>query len=91
MAKPHAYVSSERANVAILQCSSFFNNTTKTQGIRECCKENGVIFVYISDIVEDKANCAYHLFEYQGVSVHPGDTGMKLMAERFLAERNKKI
>ena len=91
MAKLHAYVSGGRENVTILQCSSFFNNITKTQGIREYCEENGVIFVYISDIVEDKANCAYHLFEHQGVGGHPGDKGMRLMAERFLDTINKII
>ena len=89
MKKLHDYLVDGREGVKIYECSSFHRNDVKTQGIREYCEENGVRYIYISDIPEDRSNCAYDRFEHQGVGGHPGDKGMRLMAERFLAEIEK--
>ena len=91
MKKLHDYLVDGRNGIKIYQCSSFFNNQLKTQGIKEYCEENGVKYVFISDIVEDRSNCAFDKFEHGGVGGHPGDKGMRIMAERFLAEIEKDI
>lgn len=85
----HTYLVDGRKNVHIFQCSSFFNNELKTQGIKEYTEENGVTFIYISDIVADRKNCAYDKFEHTGVGGHPGDLGMQIIADRYLAEIEK--
>ena len=89
MKKLHDYLVDGRENVKIYQCSSFHHNELKTQGIKEYCEENGVKYIFITDIAEDPSNCAYDRFEHQGVGGHPGDNGMRLWAERFLAEIEK--
>ena len=91
MKKLHDYLVDGREGIKIYQCSSFFNNQLKTQGIKEYCEENGVKYIFISDIVEDRSNCAFDKFEHGGVGGHPGDKGMRIMAERFLAEIEKDI
>ena len=91
MKKLHDYLVDGREGVKIYQCSSFFNNQLKTQGVKEYCEENGVKYIFISDIVEDRSNCAFDKFEHGGVGGHPGDKGMRIMAERFLAEIEKDI
>ncbi len=91
MKKLHDYIVDGRENVKIYQRSSFFHNELKIQGIKEYCEENGVKYIYISDIPEDKSNCAYDKFEHSGVACHPGDKGMRIMAERFLAEIEKNL
>ena len=91
MKKLHDYLTDCREGVKIYQCTTFYRNELKIQGIKEYCEENGVKFVDISDIQDDKSNCAFDKFEHSGVGGHPGDKGMKIMAERFLAEIEKDI
>lgn len=89
MKKLHDYLVDGREGVHIYQCSSFFNNQIKTAAIEEYCRENGVKYIFVSDMVEDRSNCAFDKFEHSGIGGHPGDKGMRLMAERFLAEIEK--
>jgi len=87
--KLHEYLSGGNNNVRIFESSSFFDNEDNTEAIEEYTKENGTTLVYISDIAKDRDNLAYDKFEHHGVQVHPGDRGMKLMADRFLLELDK--
>ena len=91
MKKLHDYLTDCREGVKIYQCTTFYRNELKIQGIKEYCEENGVKFVDISDIQDDKSNCAFDKFEHSGVGGHPGDKGMKIMAERFLSEIEKDL
>ena len=91
MKKLHDYLVDGREGVKIYQCTTFYRNELKVQGIKEYCEENGVRFVDISDIQDDRSNCAFDKFEHSGVGGHPGDKGMRIMAERFLAEIEKDI
>ena len=52
--------------------------------IREVADENGYKFCHISDLESNKETMAIGLFEHEGVSLHPGDYGMKCIAERIL-------
>lgn len=91
MKKFHDYLVNGREGVKIYQCTTFYRSELKIRGIKEYCEENGVKFVDISDIQDDRSNCAFDKFEHNGVGGHPGDKGMRIMAERFLAEIEKDI
>ena len=91
MKKLHDYLVNGRDGVKIYQCTTFYRNELKIKGIKEYCEENGVRFVDISDIQDDRSNCAFDKFEHSGVGGHPGDKGMRIMAEKFLAEIEKDI
>ena len=47
-------------------------------------EENGYAFCPIGDLSKDESNMAIGLFEHRGVSIHPGDRGMKCIAERII-------
>ena len=52
--------------------------------LRELAKEKGYEFVSICDLGEQDENKALGLFKHEGVAGHPGDLGMKRIAERIL-------
>lgn len=53
--------------------------------IRAVAQENGYPLVELNDLGEDDSMKAIGLFEHSGVANHPGDLGMKNIAERILA------
>lgn len=53
--------------------------------IEEYAKENNHPIVKLGDLGEDDAMMAKGLFEHSGVAMHPGDLGMKNIAERIFA------
>lgn len=79
----HEYLS-DGAHPKIIETSSFFNNEAKTAAIREYLDGVGGDFVYISDLPSDKSNLAIGEYEHEGIQYHPGDLGMKRIAERIL-------
>ena len=84
LGKLHAYLSGGKTDVKIIQSSSFFNNVEKSEGSKAYCEKVGAYFVNISDISQSDENLAIDKFEHGGVQIHPGDKGMKLMAERII-------
>lgn len=52
--------------------------------LRTLAQEKGHEFVTICDLGEQDENKALGLFEHAGVAGHPGDLGMKRIAERIL-------
>lgn len=71
----------------ILVRSSFWANTVKDQILQECSAAVGGIFVNISALGKDEANYgrAERPYKHSGVANHPGDKGMKAIAEAMLA------
>lgn len=71
----------------ILVRSSFWANTVKDQILQECCEAVGGIFVNISTLGKDESNYgrAERPYKHSGVANHPGDKGMKAIAEALLA------
>lgn len=54
--------------------------------IREYAADNNLPLVELGDLGESKEMKAIGLFEHSGVANHPGDLGMKNIAERIFAE-----
>ncbi len=58
--------------------------------VAEYAKENGKAFIPLGDLGDNDEMKAIGLFEHEGVANHPGDKGMKAIAER-IAEITDKI
>ncbi len=78
-----SYLSKNSKTVKIAHTTSFFNNEKKNEGIKLFCEKYGARIVPISDIHADESNLAIGLFEHEGIQVHPGDKGMKAIADRL--------
>ncbi|MBN1343680.1 MAG: glycoside hydrolase family 127 protein [Phycisphaerae bacterium] len=63
--------------------SSFWPDAAKDQVLKEACQEAGGIFVDAGPIGRDPANAARaeRSFKHDGVAGHPGDRGMKALAD----------
>lgn len=59
--------------------------------IREYAKENNLPCIELGDLGQRDDMKAIGLFEHSGVANHPGDLGMKTIAERILKELRKII
>ena len=57
--------------------------------IREYAKENNLPCVELGDLGELDEMKAIGLFTHEGVANHPGDKGMKKIAERIFEEVKK--
>jgi hypothetical protein len=70
----------------ILVRSCFWGNETKDKILRQVCEDVGGIFVDISQLSEDKSNFARSErdFAHKGVAAHPGDKGMRAIADAIL-------
>lgn len=69
-----------RANVVF---TSGFWKHPGDRAIREFAEEKGCPFVELSDLGERDDMKAFGLFWHKGVAEHPGDGGMKAIAERI--------
>jgi len=66
--------------------SSFWADDAKDQALKEACQEAGGIFVNVGPLGQDPANAARseRSFTHDGVAGHPGDKGMKAIADAIL-------
>ncbi len=83
----HKYLSGENKHTKIIVASNFFNNEKKTLAIEEYAKKYGAEFVYISDIIKNGKNLASE-YEHGGIKIHPGDSGMQIIASRIMKAFN---
>jgi lysophospholipase L1-like esterase len=76
---------------AIFVRSSFWPSVTKDGIMQKASKDAGVIFVDISALGDDKSNAASseRQIEHAGVAAHPGDNGMRAIAEAIFAAIQK--
>lgn len=89
MNKFHTYLKGENKDCKIIQGSSFFSNVEKDKGIKLFTERYGATYVDMFDISRDETNLAKGLFEHKGVQIHPGDKGMKMLADRYIEELKK--
>ena len=62
----------------------FWKCKAKDVQLAEAAERLGAEFVIISNLGQDITNTADGLFEHGGVACHPGDKGMRLIADRIL-------
>ncbi len=71
---------------ALFVRSSFWANAVKDDIMRQACAAAGGTFVDISHLAGDESNFARseRQFDHAGVAAHPGDKGMKAIAEALV-------
>lgn len=71
--------------------SSFWANAAKDTALRQACEETGGTWVDISTLGKDEKNYARseRSFQHDGVAAHPGDCGMKAIADAMLTMLKK--
>jgi len=69
----------------VIATDSFWQNDPRDNMIREIAEEQGYTFCHLCDLERDPNTMALGQFEHRGVSVHPSDYGMKMIAERIFA------
>ena len=75
-----SYVAPEGATVVIT--SSFWKNPKLDSALKDASEDLGGIFVNIG--YTDDSMMAIGKFEHHGVSIHPGDEGMEMIAKNIL-------
>ena len=75
-------------NAKIILTTSFWEHTADTT-VAEISRENGWPLVVLNDLGELDEMKAIGLFEHNGVANHPGDLGMKTIADRIFAVLGK--
>ncbi len=73
----------KRGEPVILVRSCFWPDKTKDAVLRDACGKAGGVFVDISDLGKDESHAARseRQFAHAGVAAHPGDKGMKAIAD----------
>ncbi|MBR4072907.1 MAG: SGNH/GDSL hydrolase family protein [Clostridia bacterium] len=74
-----------KSDTKVILTTGFWKHTGD-EAIRELGKENGIPVVELGDLGEDESMKAIGLFEHSGVANHPGDKGMKYIANRIFTE-----
>jgi lysophospholipase L1-like esterase len=78
----------KRGRPTIFVRSCFWADKAKDEILRESCMAVGGVFVDISGLSKDESNYARseRSFAHAGVANHPGDKGMKAIADALLKE-----
>lgn len=79
----HKYFSCGKDNVKIIVTSNVFNNQIKDAALRKYTERFVAEYVYIDDYCKNEKNKALE-FEHEGVRLHPGDKGMRFIADRII-------
>ena len=61
----------------------FWPNDRYARMLRDVASDTGAIWVDIGDLGWKEGMSATGLFEHKGVAMHPGDAGMRAIADRF--------
>ena len=85
LAKP--LVESERRPKVVMR-SPFWRNAVKADCTAKAANEVGAIYVDAGPLGDRDENMALGLFEHKGVANHPGDLGMRRLAELILSGFN---
>ena len=88
--KPHFakavdFLVGENAKKVVI--TDMFWYSVYNDSLREVCEEKGYTFCHLTDLEEDERTMAKGLFEHEGVAGHPGDYGMRCIADRILEKR----
>lgn len=78
-------------NPTIVVRSCFWRNKPKDEILKQACEEVGGVFVDIGTLGTDESNYARseRSYAHAGVAAHPGDKGMKAIADAILGALKK--
>ncbi len=79
-----------KGNAKIIMTTGFWKHPGD-ETTTEYANEKGYPIVYLGDLGEKDEMKAIGLFEHAGVANHPGDLGMKMIAERIFEEIKKLV
>jgi hypothetical protein len=81
----------DSADPTIIVRSSFWPDAAKDKVLKRAAADAGGIFVDISKLSKDEGNYARseRKFEHKGVAAHPGDKGMKAIADAIVGAIKK--
>ena len=82
LAKPFAE-SAKRPRIVMR--SPFWRNVAKAECTAKAAAETGATYVDAGPLGDDKSNMAIGLFSHKGVAAHPGDLGMRRLADLILS------
>ena len=80
-----SFLTSENPDAQIIYCTDFWFNKLKDETVVAYAQSKGKKAVFLGDLGDKDENKAIGLFEHPGVAAHPGDLGMKRIAERIIA------
>ena len=70
----------------VVMRSPFWRNDVKNACTENAAKASGAEYVDVGDLGEKDENKAIGLFSHEGVAAHPGDIGMRRLADLILAK-----
>ena len=76
----------EGRRAKLVVTDTFWRNNNINTSIEKACAEMGIESVKIGDLGDDDSMKATGLFWHGGVAMHPGDKGMKAIADRIVAK-----
>ena len=76
----------ENRRAKLVVTDTFWRNQYINASIEKACAVMGVESVKIGDLGDDDSMKAIGLFAHGGVAMHPGDKGMKAIADRIVAK-----
>ena len=77
---------SEGRRAKLVVTDTFWRNTNVNTSIEKACAVMGIESVKLGDLGDDDSMKATGLFAHGGVAMHPGDKGMKTIADRIVAK-----
>ena len=69
----------------VVMRSPFWKNAVKADCTARAAKEAGAAYVDAGPLGDDESNMAIGLFSHPGVARHPGDLGMRRLADLILS------
>ncbi|HYG77077.1 MAG TPA: SGNH/GDSL hydrolase family protein [Planctomycetota bacterium] len=81
----------ENSKPVIIVRGCFWTDKAKDEALQQACASAGGTFVDISALGKDESNYARseRKFQHDGVAAHPGDKGMKAIADAIVAAMKK--
>ncbi len=73
----------------VVVTDGFWRNDARDAMVREIISENGYAYCKLTDLESDERTMALGLFEHRGVSLHPSDFGMEMIATRIFDTVNE--
>jgi hypothetical protein len=76
----------ENRRAKLVVTDTFWRNGGVNAAIEQACQRMGLESVKLGDLGDDDLMKALDKFEHGGVKIHPGDNGMKAIADRIVAK-----